>query len=141
MYLPPNSTAHAYFLWMLRYVLVQDWDMDDDGKPETLRLGFATPRRWLEDGKQIAVQRAPTAFGEVSFKIISHLSKGEVLAELELPNRNQPRQMLLRVRVPDGWRVVSAKAGATDLKVDERGTVDLSALAGKTSVRFLVQKS
>ena len=30
------------------YLLVQDWDMDDDGRAETLQLAFATPRRWLE---------------------------------------------------------------------------------------------
>ena len=42
---------------MLRYLLVQDYDLDDDGRAETLRLCFATPRRWLEDGKQIDVER------------------------------------------------------------------------------------
>ena len=50
-YCPPNSAASAHVLSMLRYMLVQDWDLDDDGKPETLRLAFATPKRWLEDGK------------------------------------------------------------------------------------------
>ena len=43
----------------LRYLLVQDWDMDDDGRAETLRLAFATPRRWLEDGKRIDVSQRP----------------------------------------------------------------------------------
>src|SRR5438046_984789 len=42
--LPPNSTANANFLIQLRNLLVQDWDLDDDGEPETLRLCFATPR-------------------------------------------------------------------------------------------------
>ena len=50
LYCPPNSAANAHFLSMLRYLLVQDWDLDDDGKPETLRLCFATPKRWLGDG-------------------------------------------------------------------------------------------
>src|SRR5204862_6814739 len=36
----------------LRYLLVQDYDLDDDGRPETLRLRFAAPRPWLEDGKE-----------------------------------------------------------------------------------------
>ena len=49
-------------------MLVQDWDLDDDGVPETLRLLFATPRRWLEDGKELKVERAPTAFGPVSIE-------------------------------------------------------------------------
>ena len=38
--LPPNSAANAHFLSMLRYLLVQDSDLNDDGKPETLRLWF-----------------------------------------------------------------------------------------------------
>ncbi len=37
--------------------------------PNTLRLLFATPKRWLEDGKTISVERAPTAFGPVSVRV------------------------------------------------------------------------
>ena len=47
-YCPPNTAANAHVLSMLRYQLVQDWDLDDDGQPETLRLLFGTSRRWLE---------------------------------------------------------------------------------------------
>ena len=58
MYLPPNSAANASFLQQLRGLLVQDWDMDDDGRAETLRLLFATPRHWLRDGARITVEPA-----------------------------------------------------------------------------------
>ena len=139
-YCPPNSAANAHFLSMLRYSLVQDFDLDDDGKPETLRLCFATPKRWLEDEKTIKLERAPTAFGPVSVSMTSHLKRGEVTAEVSLPQRNQPMRVLLRARVPDGWKVVSAKAGAQVLRVDERGTVDLTSLKGKALVRFEVRK-
>src|SRR5437867_9719916 len=77
-YCPPNSAANAHFLSMLRYALVQDWDLDGDGTPETLRLGFATSKRWLEDGKGFKVVRAPTAFGPVSMSVQSRLGQGEV---------------------------------------------------------------
>lgn len=140
-YCPPNSAANAHFLSMLRYQLVQDWDLDGDGKPETLRLGFATPKRWLEDGKTIKVERAPTAFGLVSLRTESRLNAGEVLAQVELPQRNVPDKTLLRVRVPDGWRVISASAGGTDLKVDGLGTVDISSLRGNATVRFEAAKT
>jgi hypothetical protein len=140
MYLPPNGTAQAYFLWMLRYLLVQDWDLDDDGVPETLRLAFGTPKAWLEDGKAITVERAPTAFGLVSFVIESHLSSGEVTARLQLPERNVPRKTLLRVRVPDGWRVISAKSGKNPFAVDANGTVDLSKSSGMVILRFAVER-
>src|SRR5205814_6953195 len=77
-YLPPNSASNAMFLTTLRYLLVQDWDLDDDGKPETLRLCDAIPPRWLADGQKLAVEKAPSAFGEVSFSIESRLGGGEV---------------------------------------------------------------
>ncbi|MDB6023961.1 MAG: hypothetical protein JWM68_184 [Verrucomicrobiales bacterium] len=138
--LPPNSAANAHFLSMLRDVLVQDSDANDDGKPETLRLGFATPKRWLEDGKSFKVERAPTAFGPVSFKMESHLKDREVIAEVELPKRNTPDRILLRARVPNGWRVVSAKVGDEKLSTDENGTVDISSFTGKQTIRFAVKK-
>ncbi len=71
--LPPNSAANASFLLQLRHLLVQDADTDLDGRADTLRLAFGTPRAWLSDGKKISVARAPTAFGTLSFTIESKL--------------------------------------------------------------------
>jgi hypothetical protein len=136
LYCPPNSAANAFFLSMLRNLLVQDCDRDDDGQPETLRLLFATPKRWLEDGKTLTVERAPTAFGPVSVRVQSKLAQGELIADLDLPTRNPPKQTLLRLRVPDGWRLTSAKTAEQTLQADDRGTVDVSALKGKASLRF-----
>lgn len=138
-YCPPNSAGNTHFLTMLRHLLVQDWDLDDDGLPDTLRLGFATPRRWLEDGKQINVERAPTAFGPVSARWESKLSSGEVLATFTPPPRPS-KQTFLRVRVPDGWQVTSARAGDRELKADALGTVDVSAFQAPTTLRFRVRK-
>jgi len=125
-YLPPNSAANAHFLTMLRHLLVQDWDLDDDGKPETLRLAFATPKRWLEDGKSIVVERAPTAFGPVSFRIESQLASGRVRAEFDLPTRNPPQRALARIRLPDGWRIVGARLNDRAATLDAAGTVELT---------------
>lgn len=138
-YCPPNSAANAHFLSMLRYALIQDWDLDDDGKPETLRLMFATPRRWLNDGQSIRVERAPTAFGEVAVNLHSRLSQGEVAADVELPPR-VPQKILMRARVPEGWQVLSAQAGSEKLSADPQGTVDISKMKGKFALRFQVTK-
>jgi len=139
-YCPPNSAGNAHFLTMLRHLLVQDWDLDDDGRADTLRLLFATPKRWLEDGKQIKVERAPTSFGEVSLDVSSRLNAGEVLVDFTPPPR-APKAALLRVRVPDGWKVDSAKAGERVLKTDAAGTADVSALRERATVRFAVRKA
>jgi hypothetical protein len=140
MYCPPNSAANAHLLSMLRYLLVQDWDLDGDGKPETLRLLFATPRRWLEEGKRIRLQRAPTDFGPVSVEVESHLAQGKILARVQLPQRNPPRKTLLRIRAPEGWQVVSGQMGARELNVDGKGTTDLSGLRGKVALEFEVRR-
>ena len=139
-YCPPNSTSNGQWLAVLRHLLVQDWDTDEDGEPDTLRLLFGTPRRWLEDGKSIVVERAPTAFGAVSMRVESKLSQGEVIAQVSLPERNRPARTQLRVRVPEGWRVTAAQTGSANLKADEHGTVDISALGGQQTVRFHVDR-
>src|SRR5262249_23648240 len=139
-YCPPNSTGNAHFLTMLRSLLVQDFDLDDDGEPETLRLLFGTPRRWLEDGKRLSVEQASTAFGPVTVRAESRLGSGYVTATVELPTRNAPLRTLLRARVPEGWRVTAARLGGASLGVDGRGTVDLTGRSGTVVVRFAVQK-
>jgi hypothetical protein len=140
-YCPPNSAGNADFLQMLRYLLVQDWDLDDNGKPETLRLAFATPKRWLEDGKTIKVERAPTAFGPVSFQIESHLNRGEIMAEIDPPHRNRPKLMQLRVRLPNGWKIISAENDSQTFQPDDQGMTDITLLKSKTAITFRAKRS
>jgi hypothetical protein len=135
-YCPPNSAGNAHFLSLFRNLLVQDSDLDGDGEPETLRLLFGTSRRWLAEGQQIVVEKSPTAFGEVSLRAQSRLSLNQILMTVELPARNRPKFCYLRCRVPDGWRVTGATITGKQIPVDERGTADLSDLAGKVDVVF-----
>ncbi len=134
MYLPPNSAGNANFLEQLRYTLVQDWDLDDDGAPDTLRLAFATPRAWLKDGGRISVQRAPTAFGEVSFVIESALAKGTIHADVTLPDRTPPKTVFLRLRLPVGHTLKSASINGRDVNLIDGQTIDLSGMTGKVSI-------
>jgi hypothetical protein len=135
-YLPPNSAGNANFLQQLRYLLVQDYDLNDDGSPETLRLLFATPRRWLEDGKTIEVKNAPTAFGELSLSVKSQLKDGNVLIDLNLP-ANAPEKTLLRLRLPDGYHIQVPKVGKFRVISD---TIDLTGLTGPMSITAAVSK-
>src|SRR5438093_13466176 len=99
-YCPPNSAANGFFLTMLRELLVQDLDLDDDGEPETLRLLFGASRRWLDNGKTIRVERAPTSFGPISLLLKCDLQEDEARAVVDLPPR-LPQRTLLRLRLPD----------------------------------------
>jgi len=101
MYLPPNAAANAFFLLTLRHLLVQDFDLDCDGRADALCLLYATPRAWLEDGGRIAVARMPTFFGPVSLEVRSELARGRVRGFVELPpGLTAPAS--LKLRLPAG---------------------------------------
>lgn len=138
-YLPPNTSSNAMFMLTLRCLLMQDWDMDSDMIPETLRLLYAAPRQWLADGKTIEVRKAPTAFGEVSLRCESRLSTGEVRVSVTPPPRT-PKRMLLRVPVPQGWRVTSARIGSEELVAGRDTTVDLTGHRNAITVVFGVAR-
>ena len=139
MYLPPCTAGNAFFLWTLRHLLVQDWDEDDDGTPDTLRLLYAVPRYWLRDGAVIRFENAPTAFGPLSLETESNLNRGEFLVRVNLP-QHPPENTRLRARLPKGWKAVRATVGDTGLSIDESGGITLSGYTGHTVIRFEVQQ-
>ena len=67
---------------------------------DDLHLARGTPRRWLEDGKQIAVRQAPSYFGEVSYRIHSFAKQARIAAVVNPPCRNRPAAIYLRFRHP-----------------------------------------
>jgi hypothetical protein len=138
-YLPPNSAGNASYMQTLRYLLVQDYDTNDDGKVDTLRLAFATPRAWLKDGQSIKVANAPSQFGPVSFTIDSQISTGGVSATVVIPERT-PGKTLLRLRLPDNRKITSATADGKQLNITNGETIDLTGLKGTVNVQAKVGK-
>jgi hypothetical protein len=138
-YLPPNSTSNATFLTLLRYLLIQDWDLDDDGRPETLRLLYGAPARWLEAGGVLEVTRAPTMFGPVSFRVESRLSDGELRLEITSPPL-RPASFLVRPPLPQGWKTVAASIGSRDLPIGSDGAIDVSEQTGTFRLRVRLEK-
>lgn len=139
MYLPPNSASNAMFLTTLRYLLIQDWE-GNEGKPQTLRLLYAAPRRWLEDGSVVKVERAPTRWGTISFRVDSRLSRGEVLMHIAAPHR-LPAHWSVRLPLPAGWKVVAANVGDTELSLGKDDVADLAGQSGRFTLRFQVQRT
>jgi hypothetical protein len=135
-YLPPNSTSNAAWLIALRHLLVQDWDLDGDAKPETLRLMFGVPRRWLEDGKTIVLDKAPTAFGPVSCRVDAKLDDGYVEMKVTPPKRHVEK-FLVRAPVPEGWRVNGAEIAGERIAV-EGNTIKLPEIRKAFVARFSV---
>jgi hypothetical protein len=139
-YLPPNRASNAAVLTTLRYLLVQDWDLDDDGRPETLRLLYGAPGRWLRDGATLEVSRAPTAFGQLSFRAESRLVDGAVTLAVDAPPR-RPDAWLVRLPLPPGWKATGAEVGGADLPLGEGGMVDLSGRTGRVVLRVRVGRT
>lgn len=69
---------------------------------ESLWLARATPRAWLAQGKKISIKNAPTHFGEVAYETVSAVDNGKITATVEMPSRNAPKSVLLRLRHPTG---------------------------------------
>jgi hypothetical protein len=91
-YYGPPSTDGAWFE-LYRRILINEFGDD------TLLIGQAIPRAWLQAGKQIEVKNAPTFFGPVSLTIEGENSN-QIKATVEISDRNLPRQLLVRFRHP-----------------------------------------
>ncbi len=99
-YFGPPSTDGAWFE-LYRNMLIHEWDND------TLLLGQATPRKWLEDGNKIEIERAPTYFGSLSLVIESQANSGKITATIRTPDRHRPGVLLVRLRHPQSKLIQS----------------------------------
>ena len=98
---PYCTPAQLVVPLMIRWLLVFE-----DPQSETLWLGKAVPRHWLEDGKIIRVSDAPTRWGRIGFSLTSHLSDKRVNAEVKLPSSFSAKTQL-RLRAPEGAKLRS----------------------------------
>jgi hypothetical protein len=106
-YFGPPSTDGAWFE-LYRNMLIQE--MDDD----TLLLLQATPRKWLEDGKTIEIERAPTYYGRLSVKIESQAASNKILAQIDMPDRRSPGVIIVRLRHPRRQSIKSVTVNGLD---------------------------
>jgi hypothetical protein len=96
----PHMLGSANYALMLRHMLVHETD-------DELHLLRAVPDWWLEEGKEIRVERAPTHFGLVSFRVRG--LAGGVQVELEPPDRVPPSRILLHL--PKSRPLLNSVAG------------------------------
>ncbi|MCC6487318.1 MAG: hypothetical protein IT364_07445, partial [Candidatus Hydrogenedentes bacterium] len=107
-----NKTHETgYFLYQSRLMLVME-------RGNALWLAPFVPTQWLEDGKTVDVQDAPTFFGPAGFTIASHAKQGFIEATIAPPERRKPEEIVIRLRHPEGKRLLSAEVdGARDFRV------------------------
>ncbi len=82
----PHVTGASNYALMLRHMLA-------DERGGELHLLAAVPDWWLDDGKSITVERAPTYFGEISLMVRGTADGVEV--DFEPPTREQPKRIVL----------------------------------------------
>jgi hypothetical protein len=90
---PHKTHEEGWLFQQLRCMLAME-------KENSLYLGWGTPRAWLEHGKRIAVKRAVTYFGELSYSVESFCDQGRIEATVKPPRRNPPGDIYLRLRHP-----------------------------------------
>jgi hypothetical protein len=118
---PAQVVAPMATRWMLLF---------EDPLSRTLWLARATPRAWLSHGRRIALTRAPTRYGALSYSLESRLDEGLVTAAVTLPEGGAG-EVRLRLRVPaphvmtsvevDGDPWPDLDAGAGEVRLPNRG--------------------
>jgi hypothetical protein len=91
----PHLYSNTQQLRLLRNMLV--------GEQEgCLLIAPAIPRPWLEHGKQIRVEDAPTLFGTTRFTIDSHVDEKRITVTIDPPTRKPAEKIKVRLRHPRG---------------------------------------
>ncbi len=88
-----NTPHGAELCSMIRRTLLFEKDSE-------LLLLPAAPRRWLEAGKSIVVEDAPTYCGKVSLRVESQLDARKIVADLTVRNNGTNQVRRVRLRVP-----------------------------------------
>lgn len=86
--------------------LLRDLLLREDG--HDLWLGQGIPTAWLEPGKHVAVSRAPSEFGDLSYRIDAHRD-GRFHVSLNPPARQRPQEIHLCLRQPNDRAIATVQ--------------------------------
>jgi len=84
----PHATGAANYAFMLRHALLHE-------RGDELHLLWGVPDWWLEPGREIRVQNAPTHFGRLSLEVRGKARGVEV--RFDPPGRSPPARILLHL--------------------------------------------
>ena len=105
-----NKTHETgYFLYQSRMMLVME-------RGDQLWLAPFVTGNWLKGGMQVAVSKAPTRWGQVGYRITSHTNEGYIEARISPPVRQMPKEIVIRLRHPDGKLIRTVTVDGKDYK-------------------------
>ncbi|TCV97653.1 secreted protein [Luteibacter rhizovicinus] len=93
--IPAQMTIPLLVRWMLVF---------EDSAGQTLHLGRAIPRTWLESRKPIGIDKAPTRWGYTGFQLRA-TADGDIEGTVTLPQHAMPDAVWLSLRMPVGKRL------------------------------------
>ncbi len=98
----------SYFLSLSRTMFASE-------RGDQLWLAPFITDNWLKNGEVVAARNVPTRFGQVSYRIESHVNEGYIEASIDPPTRELPKRIVVRLRHPDGKRIksISGKMSAS----------------------------
>jgi hypothetical protein len=89
--IPAQQTIPLLVRWML--VL-------EDSDEEKLYLAKGVPRDWVASGKEIRIDRAPTRWGRISFKLLATPAAKRIVGSVALAHPGSPKEVHLKLRLP-----------------------------------------
>ena len=114
--IPAQQTIPLLVRWML--VL-------EDSDEEKLYLAKGVPHDWVASGKEIRIDRAPTRWGKISFKLTAMPSEKRIVASVALAHPGSPKEVHLKLRLPAQNKLVklSINGRAANLSGPRNDTV------------------
>ncbi|MHB0998416.1 MAG: hypothetical protein ACYC27_04140 [Armatimonadota bacterium] len=99
---------------------------------DTLFIGWAIPREWLSNGKEISAEKVSTRFGDVSVRYHSEVNSGVITLNTDLALKSQPGKIIARIRHPEKLPIKSVMVnGQSYSNFDAvKGDIDITGLSG-----------
>ena len=106
--IPAQLTIPLLVRWMMVF---------EDSDEERLYFGKALPREWVASGREIRIDRAPTRWGRVNFRMVAD-GPGRVSATVALaPDHRPPKEIQVKFRLPAGRSIHSATANGHPVEI------------------------
>jgi hypothetical protein len=89
--IPAQLTIPMLVRWMMVF---------EDSDEDRLYLGKALPKDWVISGKEISIEKAPTRWGRVDFRMVGKASSQVVATVALAADRRAPKEVHVKFRLP-----------------------------------------
>ena len=123
-----KTFEEAGFIECIRWMMIAELGGD-------LWLARMIPKKWLENGCTVSIKNAPTYFGDMGFSIYSNIDGGLITAVIDMPTRDIPKTVALRLRHPKGEPIKSVLLNGAEYKNFDNETVYIKGFTNKVEVK------